>query len=81
MAKAADRALAVGDLLTANAYLDAAAALLEAHTDKRMTAEEFARPLMGISRASNLANSPHLPQAVRGGLQRRIGPDRGHFAG
>src|SRR5690606_10379671 len=62
IATAADRAHAMGDIVTAaNAYLDAAAALVQAYPSKRMPTTEYARVQMWIGKAADLANSPHLP--------------------
>ena len=82
MSTAADRAMAIGDVLTAaNSYLDAAAILVHNSSNNRMTPSDFARVQIWIGQASAVADFPQLPLAEAERLRQRVGPDEGHFAG
>jgi hypothetical protein len=80
--RAAERALAQGDVITAaNSYIDAASALTEGRS-YRVSPAQFQQIERWMIQATMLAESPLIDAADRALLLRRIAPvDIGNYAG
>lgn len=81
LVEAAERALAMGDVVTAaNSYIDAAGALTGARY-RTTSAQDIGKARSWMSQAATLATLPEFSDAERERVLRRVGLDKGQFAG
>ena len=81
LVEAAERALAIGDIVTsATSYIDAASVLTGTRY-RTTTLEDIGKARSWMSQAATLATLPEVSDAERERILRRVGLDMGHYAG